>query len=190
MTIDDVDDDDLWLDALAGRATVDSAAAREAQELRNAMLARKIPETDVAEIDPAREQRLLERARRERLVGARFNQTPGLRLSLAAAAVVCVALGFWFVQRPNDDAFVVRSAMNGIIHVEARDPQALKQRLLADLRAAGVTANGYQHLGSEGIDADLPPVLNDKVAAVLDRYGLTPPADGVLRVEIAAPPDQ
>jgi hypothetical protein len=187
---DDVGDDDLWLDALAGRTTVDSAAAREAQELRGAMLAREIPEVDVAQIDPAREQMLLARARREGPLGARFNQTPGLRLSLAAAAVVCIALGFWFVQRPQDDAFVVRSATNGTIHIEAHDPQALKQRLLADLRAAGVTANGYQRLGSEGIDADLPPVLNGKVAAVLDRYGLAPPADGVLRVEIAAPPDR
>src|SRR5262249_29382351 len=71
VTIDDAQDDDLWLDALAGRATVDAAAAREAQELRNAMLAREIPEADVAETDPARERLLLERARRERLVGKR-----------------------------------------------------------------------------------------------------------------------
>jgi len=63
----------------------------------------------------------------------------------------------------------------------------LKRRLLSDLRAAGVSANGYQRLGAEGIDADLPEVLPEKVAAVLDRYHLVPPADGVLRVEIAAP---
>lgn len=190
MTTDDVSDDDLWLDALAGRATVDSAAAREAQELRGAMLAREIPAADVAEIDPAREQMLLTRARREGLLGARFSQTPGVRLSLAAAAVVCVALGLWFVQRPQDDAFVVRSATNGTLRIEAHDPQALKRRLLTDLRAAGVAANGYQRLGTEGIDADLPPVLNAKVEAVLDQYGLALPTDGVLRVEIAAPPDR
>jgi hypothetical protein len=188
VTGDDVGDDDLWLDALAGRATLDSPAAREAHELRDAMIARKAPDIVVAETDPAREQLLLARARSAGL--PRRNQTPGLRLSLAAAAVVCVALGFWLVQPPPDDAFVVRSAADGTVHIEARNPQAVKQRLLADLRAAGVTANGYQRLGSEGVDADVPPVLNDKVAAVLDRYGLAPPADGVLRVEIAAPPDR
>jgi hypothetical protein len=190
VTIDDVGDDELWLDALAGRATVDSAAAREAHELRDAMLARNLPDVVVTDTDPAREQMLLTRARANGLLVARRTQTPGLRLGLAAAAVVCVALGFWLVQRPQDDAFVVRSATNGTIHIEAKNPQALKQRLLGDLRAAGVAANGYQRLGSEGIDADLPPVLNDKVAAVLDHYGLAPPTDGVLRVEIAAPPDR
>jgi hypothetical protein len=190
VTTDDVRDDEAWLDALAGRAGGDSAAAREAHELRSAMLAREVRAVAVAEIDPAREQMLLARARRTGLSGARFNGTPGIRLSLAAAAVACIALGFWFVQRPHDETFVVRSQMDGTIHIETHDPRALKQRLLAELRAAGVAANGYQRLGTEGIDADLPPVLNDRVAGVLDHYGLAPPTDGVLRVEIAAPPDQ
>ncbi len=181
------DDDDLWLDALAGRAARDSDASREAQELRAAMLARDVRDVEVEPTDAAREQMLLERARRDGVLAILPRKPSRMQLSLAAAALVCVALGFWSIEQPRDDAFVVRSAPDGTIRMESADPQALKQRLLSDLRAVGIAANGYQRLGTEGIDADLPPELPDKVAAVLDRYHLVPPVDGVLRVEIAAP---
>ncbi len=181
------DDDDFWLDALAGRATHDSDASREARELRAAMLARDVRDVEVEQTDPAREQMLLERARRDGVLAISRRKPSRLQLSLAAAALVCVTLGLWSVEQPREDVYVVRSAPDGINRIESADPQALKQRLLSDLRAAGVAANGYQRLGTEGIDADLPPVLSDKVAAVLDRYHLAPPADGILRVEIAAP---
>ena len=188
------DDDDLWLDALAGRATRDAPASREAQELRSAILSRDVRDVVAAQTDAARERTLLARARREGLVSPRRHTPHGWRLSLAAAAIVCIAFGFWVVDRsrnaPFDEAFVVRSASAGIIHIETSDPKALKQRMLTDLRAAGVDANGYERLGSEGIDADLPTVLPHDLAAVLDRYRLAPPADGVLRVEIVAPPDR
>jgi hypothetical protein len=189
------DDDELWLDALAGRATPDSAAAREGRETRAAMLARDVGNVEVEQRDAAREQTLIERARRDGVLpiaGAERQKPSSLRLSLATAAIVCLALGFWAIERPRDnDAFVVRSAPdgspNGTVRIESNDPEALKRRLLSDLRAAGVSANGYQRLGAQGIDADLPEILPEKVAAVLDRYHLAPPAEGVLRVEIAAP---
>ncbi len=189
------DDDELWFDALAGRAAPDSAAAREGRAMRAAMLARDVGNVEVEQSDTAREQTLVARARREgvlSIAGATRRKPGSLQLSLATAAIVCLALGFWAIERPRDnDAFVVRSAPdgspNGTVRIESNDPEALKRRLLSDLRAAGVPANGYQRLGTEGIDADLPEVLPDKVAAVLDRYHLAPPADGVLRVEIAAP---
>jgi hypothetical protein len=182
------DDDEFWFDALAGRVTRDSAASREAQELRAAMLAREVHEAEVEETDGARERKLLARARGDAVVAISNRKPSALQLSLATAAIVVLALGFWSFERPAEDAFVVRSAPDGTVRIEAADPQALKRRLLSDLRAAGVAANGYQRLGAEGIDADLPGVLPEQVAAVLDRYHLAPPADGVLRVEIAAPP--
>lgn len=185
------DDDELWLDALAGRVAPDSAAAREGLAVRAAMLARDVGNVEVEQSDAAREQILIERARRDGVLpmaGAARRKPSSLQLSLATAAIVCLALGFWAIERPRDnDAFVVRSAPGGTVRIESNDPEALKRRLLADLRAAGVSANGYQRLGAEGIDADLPEVLPEKVVAVLDRYHLAPPADGVLRVEIAAP---
>ena len=182
------DDDEFWLDALAGRVTPDSAASREAQELRAAMLAREIHDVVVEQTDVARERKLLERARRDGMYAISRRKPSALQLSLATAAIVFVALGFWSFEHPADDAFVVRSAPDGTVRIEAADPKALKRRLLSDLRAAGVAANGYQRLGAEGIDAELPSKLPDRVAAVLDRYHLVQPADGVLRVEIAAPP--
>lgn len=185
------DDDELWFDALAGRPAPDSTAASEGRAMRAAMLARDVGNVDVAQSDTAREQALITRARRDGVLpiaGATRRKPSSLQLSLATAAIVCLALGFWAIEWPRDNgAFVVRSAPNGTVRIEADDPEALKRALLSDLRAAGVSANGYQRLGAEGIDADLPEVLPEKVAAVLDRYHLAQPADGVLRVEIAAP---
>jgi len=184
------DDDALWLDALAGRATNDSATTREAHLLRAALSAREVQDLRVEKIDPAREQMLLARARRDGLIAAPRQRPQRLWFGLAAAAVVCLAFGLSLVQKNDEDAFVVRSAQGGTIQMTTADPHALKLRLLADLRAAGVKASGYQRLGSEGIDADLPPVLPESIVAVLNRYGLTRPADGVLRIEIAPLPDQ
>jgi hypothetical protein len=189
MADDTRDDDELWLHALSGRATGDSPTTREAHELRAAILARQIPDIAVAEQDPAREQLLLARARQAGLLDTPRHPLQRYRMSLAAAVVACLGLALWSLQQHPDEGFIVRSATDGIIRVDAADPRRLKQQMLADLRSAGITANGYEHLGSEGIDAELPPVLTPAMANVLERYDLPAPADGVLRMEIAAHAD-
>lgn len=175
-------DDDRWHEALAGRGADDSPTTREALALRAAMLARSPLVADVPQSDPLRERALIERARREGVVG-----TSGSRSAwqpFAVAAVLLLAVGVWFVGRPHDEAFVVRSVTDGTMRIEADDPAAVKRELLKELRAAGIEAHGYERLGAEGIDADLPPHLDESQARVLAHYRLVVPDDRVLRVEI------
>ncbi len=174
-------DDDRWLDALGGRAVGDSATEREASALRAAMLSRASVAADVAQTDAARERALIERARREGIVSRGARPVWG---SLAAAAVLVLAAGIWFIDRPQNDAFAVRSAPDGAVRIEADDPVGLKRTMLAELRAAGIDARGYERLGKQGIDADLPESLTAAQRRVLDTYQLVAPEDGVLRVEI------
>jgi hypothetical protein len=189
------DDDQDWLDSLAGRGRPESAASREAGALRAAILRRRAAEESaaVASQDAARETVLIERARRAGLLpggshsrGPRFWRPSWTRGALlaAAAALVLVALvpGRWL--RPSMDTGVVRSSPDGVVRLQAEDSVALKRQLTEELRAAGVVAAGYELLGRQGIDADLPRPLPDEVRRVLDRHGIPVPADGVLRVEI------
>lgn len=186
-------DDQLWLDALAGRGAADSPAGREAQALRQAIAQRTATEVldDVSARDPEREALLLARAQREGLLPEprprRVWWAPnwGMGLVVATLAGVAIALGLYLqVAAPPP---VVRSSPDGIVRLVANDPVQLKQQLLEDLRAAGVQATGYELLGRQGVDADLPQPLPDAVRAVLRKHRIGEPADGVLRIEISRP---
>jgi len=193
------DDDQHWLDVLAGRPTPDEDERRhtasEAFTLREAILRQR--DTQPASLptrDPQREAELIARAQREGLIpptvlaaSARSRSAAfGRRALLAyAATVVCVAIALGLVLRPAAEIERVRGAANGVVVIEASDPRALKESLLSELRAAGVSATGYERLGLQGIDADLPQPIPAPVRAVLDKHRLDIPADGVLKVEIA-----
>jgi hypothetical protein len=181
-------DDELWLDALAGRAGAprDTAASREAGSLRAAILARET--TPVALLpaqDPAREEQLIARARQAGLIpGARrAGSRPLWLLAAAAFAGVAVTVGLWL--QPAREPEVVRGDPQGVVaRIVAPDPRAAQRALLGELRALGIEATGYEVLERQGIDADLPLPIPADVRAVLDRHHIPPPADGVLRVEI------
>lgn len=186
------DDDQEWLDALAGRAAGASATEREADALRQAMLTREVdaPAAMERERDSAREAQLLERVRREGLIRERSGQPRrswwfGWDSGFAVAAIAGIALAIGFYQVPSPEWEVVRSAPDGVVRLEADDPVSLKQQIIEELREVGVTASGYELLGRQGIDADLPRPPSDALRRVLARYRIPMPADGVLRVEIA-----
>jgi hypothetical protein len=193
------DEDQDWLDALAGRAPKDphGAAAREGRHLRE-LIQRNVRAPDVAvpEQDAQREAQLLERARREGLIDPAELARRARRLrpaaiggwvALAASiAGIAVALGFFTRGAPPMEHFR-GGAREHVLRVEAADPTALKLQILDELRAAGVRATGYEQLGVEGIDANLPRPVSPSVRAVLTRHHLSVPSDGVLRIEIAAP---
>ncbi|MGB6486184.1 MAG: hypothetical protein WBE91_04815, partial [Steroidobacteraceae bacterium] len=94
MTDEEQDDQD-WLDALAGRSPAGSrrAAAREARRLRDHIQRNvRAPDVAVAERDAQREEQLLERARREGLIDpaqlalrARRRTRPGIEHWVALA---------------------------------------------------------------------------------------------------------
>jgi len=71
-----------------------------------------------------------------------------------------------------------------VAHLAASDPALLKQQIVDELRAAGVEAIGYDRMELSGVDARVPQPLTSGVRGVLDKYGIPPPSDGLLRVEI------
>lgn len=193
------DEDQDWLEALAGRSPAGplGAPAREAQRLRAAIQRNvQVPDVPVAGRDPRREAELLERARREGLIDPtqltrrrrRLMRPAGVAgwMALAASlAGVAVALALLLHGGPQKEHF--RGTPESVVRIEAADPTALKMQILDELRAAGVSATGYEALGVEGIDADLPQPVPPRVREVLARHHLTAPEGRELRIEIAAP---
>lgn len=189
------DEDQDWLDALAGRTAAGShrAAIAEAQRLRE-FIQRNVHAPDVAvpKRDAQRESQLLERARREGLIDPAQLAKRGRRrltaiggVTALAASVAGVAIALFLHGGPQTEH--LRGTREQVIRIVSADPTALKMQLLDELRAAGVRATGYDQLGVEGIDADLPKPVPPRVRDVLTRHHLSVPSNGVLRIEIAAP---
>jgi hypothetical protein len=195
-----MDEDTSWLDALAGRTEhASSALALEALALRGFIRSQGFEVAPpVPAVDPARERELLERARREGLLlrpaaPAVAHAAPprrwfaDTRVTFAAAAMLLAAIGVGVWRSTGPPVETLRGVANGTVHLEARDPPALKRELIAELTAAGVRVSGYERLGHIGIDADLRQPVSSPVAAILARHHIPVPADGVLSVEIDAP---
>jgi hypothetical protein len=191
-------DDDAWLEGLAGRlepAQLEAAPSRqlvfEAAALREFI--RRQPAPAVAQVpksDAERELALIARARREGLLPPAADRARARprrrRVSLAAAAVLVLAVGvsIWRATLPPTEA--LRGVDGGTVLLEARDPAALRRQLTEELRAAGITVSGYERLGRLGLDADLPRPLPPKIATILARHHIPVPAEGVLAIEIEA----
>ena len=179
-------DDQAWVDALAGRGTDGSPDAIAGARLRAALLAMPKPVIEpVPDVDARREQRLLARARLAGLLPAR--RVPDWRwlgAALAASLVLAVAAGL--LLRAPEQHETVRGAI-GTVRLTTQDPPALKRRLLAELRAAGGQATGCERLGVQCIDADIALPPTDAMSALLARYGIALPADGILVIEIVVP---
>jgi hypothetical protein len=189
--------DDVWLEALAGRVAParvseqSRALASEAAALREFIRAQEsVSSLDVPGASAAREEELIARARRAGLLvsySADARARPSLRrLSLSAVAVLVVAVGIGVWRASLPPPALVRGVDHGTVHMEARDPAALKRQLTDELEAAGVKVSGYERLGRVGIDADLPQPLPPAVAKILERHQIPIPSDGALVLEIAS----
>jgi hypothetical protein len=189
------DEDQAWLEALAGRraATPASASTQEAHALRALVQTQTPPDAAAAaNVDPARAAALIERARAEGLLPQRAAPRQGWRSrmasrpALAAAAVATLAVAIAVTRYLTPPTEALRSGGLETVRLEAHDPQALRQELIQELRAAGVRVSGYEQFGRIGIDADLPQPLTPQVRGVLARHGIPVPGDGALVVVITA----
>ena len=151
----------------------------------------------VPTIDAAREHELIERARAAGLLSAATTRTAAPqrrwfaepRTGFRAAAMVLLgvgAAGLWWSRPPPSEA--LRGIVGGTVHLEARDPPALKRQLAEELTAVGVRVSGYERFGHPGIDADLPLPISSAVVHVLERHHIPVPPDGALVVEIDLAP--
>jgi len=182
-----MDDDQDWLDALAGRGTAVSPTRREAAVLRAALSDARQGVAEVATDEVAaarREVALIERAVQEGLIERAPRRLGRWQLPLAASVLLAIGAGIFFRPQVADDSGAVRGDERGIVRLTAADPARLERDILAQLRAAGVEATGYEALDVHGIDADLALPLSPEVQRILDVHGIPAPADGVLRVEI------
>jgi hypothetical protein len=177
------DDDQSWLDALAGRESADSATTREARALRSALRTEATPRASGTR-DAAREELLIARARREGIIATTVRRRFHWQLPLAASVLIFIAGGIVMQLRSPPTAPVTRGDEGGVVRLQDADPAALKQTILTELRAAGASATGYEALDVHGIDADLPLPLTPEMRLVLAAHAIPEPPDGVLRVEI------
>jgi hypothetical protein len=204
-------DDDEWLDALAGRvdasqipsATVDQSGVAapsrslvlEALALREFIGRQESGAASVASVDQARESELIARARREGLLvsqdpaaGSRYSlQRPRWRMAIPAAAVILIAAGIGFWQSSLKQTEYVRGIDHGTTHIQARDPAAFRRQLTEELRTAGAKVTGYERFGRLGMDVDLPKPVPKTIEEILERHHIPVPSDGVLVIEVDAP---
>ena len=187
------EEDDLhWLDALAGRPASGppDAAGEEARTLRG-LISAQIKEDIVAvpKMDFARESALIARAKAQGLLSPRsrrpwFQAAAGLA---AAALLASVLIGLYRTSLPPSETF--RGVRDGTVRLAAKDPAALKQQIIRELRAAGVPAVGYERLGRLGVDAELQKPISASAKEVLERHHIPVPRDDALVIEID-PADQ
>lgn len=199
---------DGWLDTLAGRAN-DANDANDARVLRAALLARPAIDAvalqrEIGREDDARAGQLLMRARVDDVLGpalarpvparpleaarpgiARTSRR-GLAAALLAASIAGMAVALVWTLRPVGDTTAYRDAPDAVYRLTLAEPRVVRDQIVAALRAAGVAASTYERFGREGIDADLPRPLTPAVRAVLTKFGIPEPQDGVLRIEIEA----
>jgi len=198
------DDDQAWLDLLAGRSAPDAQAAtrHEAAWLRAALLAYRA-QAPAGGPAPAEQRigRLLLRAREAGVLGpaspvAARRPTAGWRVALAGlvsrrslgpmglalAALVLSAVLLLPGLRPDAPE---ADAMRGPARqsVSAPNPLARRDAAMAALRAAGLDAQPFVRLGRPGLDIALPVPLPAAQADALRGQGLLPPGGPTLQVE-------
>lgn len=193
----DPDDDQHWLDLLAGRSVAepDRRTAQEAAWLRAALLAYRGQAPVGAPAAPdERIDRLLARARAAGLIPAPTGavaraQPPMQRWSIGAvalAAALALLVVPWALQINDDrgDAAVMRGDTLQVRR--ATNPALDREAVRTALQAAGIESAPYQRLDRLGLDAELPPVLAPNQREALIRLGLKPPAGPSLRIEFTA----
>ena len=183
------DEDQRWLDALAGRpvSKTSDAAGIEARALRDLISAHlRADITVVADVDAFREAALIERARAEGLVSAQRVTAiqPRRRRwfiaggSLAAAALLAsVVVQLYRSSLPAAETY--RGVQDGTVRLESRDPDALKQELIRELAGPWIDTLVNVHpsigLSPKGPTAPEPSHPRPSMSSRLTRMAMPSP---------------
>ncbi len=211
--MNDDDDDQAWLDLMAGRGS-DRAEPRtraEAAWLRAAMLTYKVraPIGDMP--DPVqRLERLLERAVDAGVLpsaaarpslghgASTMTMVRGIWQTLRAAlrspprvvvavSVVLAALTLWMTQPVHaPEAPAMRGAPT-TQQIRSEQPEQERDRAMGLLRAAGFEVSAFTRLGRVGLEVDVPSTMSQAQSRALNQLGLGVPSTAVLVVEYVAP---
>lgn len=200
-------DDQDWFDLVAGREVPDakSAVRRKAMLMREALLAAKAQEDKVVPVsvepDATRTQRLIERARREGLLGTgelptvsapdgkrrvSFARRLGWRTTAAFAAVFMLAIGITLLV-PREPPLVepggtVRGGMPELVLKQVPDPAASAKALSEALRAAGLHVTTRQAGAFWYVETTVPDKPDATLVSAFENAGIFALRPGPLRV--------
>jgi hypothetical protein len=201
----DARDDELWLDALAGRnAGGKSSTSLEGKLLRAAM--QQLPSPTPAALTGEDEQRLLQAMRAQ---AADKRAAPrclacaerwrafvqwlpawpaATALSAALVLLGMVTLVLWRQVSPGADMQPppMRSQAADVRVVAVADPQARRNAAATQLAAAGAEVRRYERLGRFGLDARFAAPPPSQVLQALVQADLAPTPQGEVQVEFEA----
>ena len=194
-------DDERWLDTLAGRASAgqDGVAGLEAARLRTAL--QQLDAAPTQALGAEVEQALLDQLLGQAAAAPKAGLCPGCRRRWAALldgllarpvwGAALAGLGLWLGvglwQPPAEDpgAPVERALPEArILLLSDAQPRQRRDELARQLGGAGATVRRYERLGRFGLDAQFPQPLSSDATQRLAELKLGVDADGVLRLEI------
>jgi hypothetical protein len=194
-------DDERWLDALAGRAPADQQGVTglEAARLRAAL--QQLDAAPTQALGAEAEQALLDQLLGQAAAAPKPGLCPGCRRRWAAlldgllarpvwgAALVGLgllfAVGLWQQPPGPPDPPIERAQPEArILLLSHAQPRQRRDEIARLLGAAGAEVRRYERLGRFGLDAQFPQPLSADAQQRLAELKLGVDADGLLRLEI------
>lgn len=187
------DDDQDWLDALAGKPRPGAAprTLQEARLLRAVLLAQAQAEPESDAERQRRLERLLFRLRRAGLLDSPRWSVNTWRVPLAAAAslMLCIAvvqLAYWQTETPSETP--VTRGEDSVRRLVVDDAAQTATAIASALRAEGIDVREYPLGVARGLEVRVAPAQRAGAEAILAPYGIALAPDGRLAIEIANRP--
>jgi hypothetical protein len=139
-----IDDDEAWLEVLAGRSvdTMDEASRQQAERVRAALLRRRVRLASTAPpLGDAAFERLLFRMKREGVDSGRrgsFFRQPSFAWGIAASIMLVTILSFQQLSMRQDEDHLVLRGPNDTVLIDS-DPSGRLDTLRAVFSAVGAT---------------------------------------------------
>ena len=185
MTQQTNNEDDQWLDALAGKSdpSANPQVNRQAEALRRALEKRReMLDTQVPTADAGQYEQILFRLRKEGLTGARNKWSSpaiwGMVATIVLGVGVVIQMGGLF--SGQDDADIMRGGRSTVLIVDS--PEVRLAKLLDGLKTAGESPS-IQKQPSGSILLTIK--ATEKVLDYLSGQGIEPtPENGMVTIEL------